>query len=240
MVWLHGGGFSGGGNNELRLRGTALASDSGVNGTRDGTIVVVINYRLDRIGWMAHPAFATTGATDPVEKSVGNYGFLDQVAALRWVQDNIAAFGGDPSRVTIAGESAGGSSVCLHLVHPPSWPLFSQAVLESSACFVETRSRADAATQALGVAEALNCGHLASSAAVRACLRAVPWGAVLNATAAAVDKRGTSATVGGAEFGQAPWSALQAGAFAKVPLLLGNVAEEGFAFVPPGPVPPAK
>ena len=102
MVWIHGGGFVNGSGDIYHSRWLAA---------RGHIVVVTINYRLGALGFLAHPSLGPPG-------SVGNYGLADQQAALRWVRDNIAAFGGDPKKVTIAGESAGGMSVCDHLIAP--------------------------------------------------------------------------------------------------------------------------
>ena len=120
LVWLHGGAFTMGGTASLLEDGAALA--------RKGVIVVTLNYRLGLLGWFAHPelsAEADHGAT-------ANFALMDQIAALRWVQANIGAFGGDPHRVTLAGESAGGWSVALLMVAPSARGLFTQAIIESS------------------------------------------------------------------------------------------------------------
>jgi Carboxylesterase family len=95
LVWIHGGGFLNGGSSAPTFDGSALA--------RHGLVVVSLNYRLERLGFFMHPAL-----TVAAEEAPGNYGFLDQLAALQWVQHNIARFGGDATQVTIAGESAGG------------------------------------------------------------------------------------------------------------------------------------
>ncbi|GFG52124.1 carboxylic ester hydrolase [Mycolicibacterium agri] len=118
MVWIHGGSFTGGSGKMYDARWLV---------TRGDIVVVTINYRLGTLGFLAHPALGPPGA-------VGNYGLLDQQAALRWVRDNIANFGGDPDRVTVAGESAGGMSVCDHLVAPGSKGLFRAAIIQSAPC----------------------------------------------------------------------------------------------------------
>lgn len=118
MVWIHGGGFSQGSGNSAILNGTALP--------RQGVVVVTINYRLAMFGFLAHPALAAP------DGPVGNYGLLDAVAALQWVQRNIAAFGGDPQRVTIFGESAGADAVNTLLAMPAARGLFQQAISQSS------------------------------------------------------------------------------------------------------------
>lgn len=118
MVWIHGGGFSQGSGNLPQLNGTAIP--------RQGVVVVTINYRLAMFGFLAHPALVADGET------IGNYGLLDSVAALQWVQRNIAAFGGDPARVTIFGESAGADMVNYLMVSPAAQGLFQQAISQSS------------------------------------------------------------------------------------------------------------
>ncbi|KAL1520400.1 hypothetical protein AB1Y20_021986 [Prymnesium parvum] len=122
FFWVHGGGFQHGGANESRLNGTWLAA-------RYGAVVVTTNYRLNIFGFLGSRALRSRDASG----GTGNYGVLDQRAALQWVQRNIASFGGDPGRVLLAGESAGGASVYNHLVRPRSWGLFSRAAAESGA-----------------------------------------------------------------------------------------------------------
>lgn len=105
MVWIHGGGFVGGDSSILWYDGTAFA--------QQGIVVVSFNYRLGRLGFFAHPALLAAN-----EGLVGNFGLMDQIAALRGVERNIAAFGGDPNAVTVVGESAGGASVLSLLTSP--------------------------------------------------------------------------------------------------------------------------
>jgi para-nitrobenzyl esterase len=120
LVWIHGGSLIGGASSEGMYDGTALA--------KQGLVVVSINYRLGVLGYMAHPELS---AESPDHVS-GNYGLLDQIAALRWVQNNIAAFGGDPKNVTIAGESAGGLSIMYLMASPPARGLFHKAIAQSA------------------------------------------------------------------------------------------------------------
>ena len=119
MVWIHGGALVGGSSSEPLY--------DGVNIAQQGVVVVSINYRLGLLGYLAHPALS---AESPLRLS-GNYGLLDQIEALRWVCDNIAAFGGDPKHVTIAGESAGGLSVIALLASPLARGLFARAIVQS-------------------------------------------------------------------------------------------------------------
>ena len=121
FVWIHGGALTTGSSSESVYDGAKIARQGGV-------VVVSINYRLGVLGWLAHPALS---AESPQGLS-GNYGLLDQIEALRWVQRNIASFGGDPANVTIAGESAGGLSVMYLMASPPARGLFAKAIAESA------------------------------------------------------------------------------------------------------------
>lgn len=121
MVWIHGGGFVNG-------SGTAALYD-GSNLARQGVVVVTINYRLGRFGFFAHPALTRENPDGPLV----NFGIMDQIAALKWVKANIAAFGGDPADVTIFGESAGGIAINNLMVSPAAQGLFVRAIVESGA-----------------------------------------------------------------------------------------------------------
>jgi len=154
MVWIHGGSFSNGSGGIYNARWLASRGD---------IIVVTVNYRLGAMGFLAHPALGPPGA-------VGNYGLADQQAALRWVRDNIAAFGGDPDKVTIAGESAGAISVCDHLVAPGSAGLFRAAIIQSGPCQAQV-ALPEAEKVSLDYAAHVGCGQPESAAS---CLRALP------------------------------------------------------------------
>lgn len=117
MIWIYGGGFVNG--------GSSPAVYSGANFARDGIVFVSFNYRLGRFGFFAFPALIKQGGL------VGNYAFMDQIAALKWVRRNISAFGGNPHEVTVFGESAGGMSVNLLLTSPRARGLFERAMIES-------------------------------------------------------------------------------------------------------------
>jgi para-nitrobenzyl esterase len=119
MVWIYGGGFVNGGSSPADYDGSAFA--------RDGIVLVSFNYRLGNFGFFAHPALAAEQRGGPL----GNYAFMDQIAALKWVRRNIARFGGDPSNVTLFGESAGGMSVHVLLTTPLAAGLFQRAIIES-------------------------------------------------------------------------------------------------------------
>jgi para-nitrobenzyl esterase len=136
MVWIHGGGLNRGSGATDLYDGAALA--------QKGVVVVSINYRLGPLGFFAHPELT---AESP-QKASGNYGFLDQIAALRWVRDNIAQFGGDPGCVTIFGESAGALSVCVLSASPLAKGLFHRVIAQSGSAF---RTFPDlAASEAMG------------------------------------------------------------------------------------------
>ncbi|MBY3296264.1 carboxylesterase family protein, partial [Rhizobium laguerreae] len=117
MVWIYGGALAQG--NTLQYPGDQLAARR--------VVFVSMNYRVGRLGYFAHPALMKESPDEPV----GNYGYMDQLAALKWVQQNIEAFGGDPKKVTIFGESAGGGSVMAHMISPLSRGLFRGAILQS-------------------------------------------------------------------------------------------------------------
>lgn len=157
MVWIHGGSHR---------TGAGWVYD-GQNFTRDGVVLVAINYRLGPLGYFAHPALTrAAGAKAPL----GAYGLMDQIAALKWVQRNIAAFGGDPNNVTVFGESAGGMSTLALLATPQAKGLFHKAIVQSGGGWFEPDSLA--AREKMGVTAAEKLG-LPGKATV-AQLRAVP------------------------------------------------------------------
>lgn len=154
LVWIHGGGFFNGSGDIYHARSLV---------DRGGIVVVTINYRLGALGFLAHPAMGRDGA-------IGNYGLADQQAALRWVRDNIAGFGGDPQKVTIAGESAGGMSVCDHLVAPGSAALFQGAIIQSAPCQAQY-DLPTAERTSIAYAAEIGC---AEPDVVAQCLRSLP------------------------------------------------------------------
>ena len=154
MVWIHGGGFVNGSGDIYHSRSLAA---------KGHIVVVTVNYRLGALGFLAHPSLGPPG-------DVGNYGLADQQAALRWVRDNIAAFGGDPRKVTIAGESAGGMSVCDHLVAPGSAGLFRAAIIQSAPCQAQA-DLANGQRHSVDYAASTGCRNPAT---IAVCLRALP------------------------------------------------------------------
>ena len=178
LYWIHGGGYTGGSGSTAIYDGARLAAE--------GAVVVTINYRLNVFGFLAHPALS---AESPHGAS-GNYGLLDMVAGLEWVRDNIAAFGGNPDRVTIFGESAGGGAVMSVMVMPQSKGLFHRAIAQSNWIHGWDRplqgGAADltpAEAQGTAIGAALGAGDLDPAAALAA-MRAASADAVLEAAGA--------------------------------------------------------
>jgi len=155
MVWIHGGSHR---------TGAGWVYD-GQNFARDGVVLVAINYRLGPLGYFAHPAL--TKAAGP-KAPLGSYGLMDQVAALKWVQRNIAAFGGDPNNVTVFGESAGGMSTLALLATPDAKGLFHKAIVQSGGGWFEPGSLKAQEEAGLAVAEKLGLPAKTTVAQLRA------------------------------------------------------------------------
>ncbi len=228
MVWIHGGGFIQGAGSRPGYDGLRLA--------QHGVVVVTINYRLGWFGFLAHPALT---AESPLRTS-GNYGLLDQIFALKWVQENIRAFGGDPSTVTILGESAGAVSVCTLLASPLAKGLFHRAIAESGTApaRLRTRDRDDGrlkGTESQGVEFVKRLG-VPDGADLLKALRALPADAILRASTLTVTLPGATMfetlCVDGYVLPEAPARALAAGRQANVPFMAGTCADEGSIFAP--------
>ena len=210
MVWIHGGGFTG---------GAGSIYDGRIIAARGRAVVVTINYRLNAFGFLALPALDQPGTGH----SSGDYGLMDQQAALRWVRASARAFGGDPRNVTIFGESAGGASVCANMASPPARGLFQRAIAESGCLFLsQTRQQAEA--NGARLAAALGCARPATAAA---CLRARPAAKILKAAAAFT----WGPVTGGRTLPLSPLAAFQRGRYLRVPLLQGTNHDEGRFFV---------
>jgi len=215
MVWIHGGGF---------LNGSSDIYNAQWLATRGNIVVVTVNYRLGALGFLAHPALADQGGPEP-----GNYGLADQQAALRWVRDNIAGFGGDPAKVTIAGESAGAISVCDHLVAPESDGLFRAAIMQSGPCQAQA---------ALAAAERISIDYAAEkgcreTASAQACLRGLPVDRLRDGPAyVRIGANILTGPVTGTErLPVAPATAATQSRTARVPMLIGTTADEFTLFV---------
>jgi para-nitrobenzyl esterase len=207
LFMIHGGGLTTGAGDQ---------HDGSLIVNTDHIVVVSINYRLGPFGFLDVPGLSGSPLTGS-----GNFGLLDQEAALRWVHRNIAAFGGDPARVTIDGESAGGWSVCALMTSPPARGLFRGAIMQSGSC--TTRTRADAQTAGLAFAKQAGCPDPATAAA---CLRALPEKTLLDASASL----SAQFTSGGPELPVPAAQAVASGHYNRVPLLIGDNHDEGRTF----------
>jgi len=216
LVWIHGGGFFAGFGGEERHNGARLA--------QKGAVVVTLNYRLGAFGFLAHPALARESS----RHAAGNYGLLDQIAALQWVQRNIARFGGDPSRVTIFGESAGGFSVGSLIASPLAKGLFQRAILESGTGIgAGISSRDDGRALALRFADSLHVYGVGPDAAAH--LRALNPDTLL-AASLHLGPPGAPAfypVVDGWVLPHAVDSTLATGAANVVPVIAGTNRDEG-------------
>ncbi|WP_018613019.1 carboxylesterase/lipase family protein [Segetibacter koreensis] len=208
MVYFYGGGFIAGDGSEPRYDGESLA--------RRGIVTVTVNYRLTVFGFFAHPELTK----ESTHHSSGNYGLLDQSAALRWVQQNISAFGGDPKRVTIAGESAGSFSVSAQMASPLSKNLIAGAIGESGSLLGTNPPVALSEAEQAGVKFGNSIG--ANSLAA---LRAMSAEQLLEATANPNTPR-FSVSVDGYFFPKPPVEIFTKGEQAHVPLLVGWNSEE--------------
>ena len=206
LVWIHGGG----------LTSDASRNYDPAKLAADGVVAVTINYRLGALGFLAHPALASRPGGP-----AGNYGLMDQQAALRWVQDNIAHFGGDPGNVTIAGESAGGLSVLAQMVSSGSRGLFQKAIIQSGSFALNQQPLATA--EAAGEAFAAQAGCPDQTAA---CLRSLPVSALVSPNFIEIP-----GVVDGKVLTEPIGTALAAGRFARVPVLNGTNHEEEALFV---------
>ena len=207
MVYFYGGGFIAGDGSEPRYDGEHMA--------QRGMVTVTVNYRLGIFGFLAHPELS---AETPYHGS-GNYGLLDQHAAIQWVHDNIAAFGGDPERITIAGESAGSFSVNAQMISPLSRDLIAGAIGSSGGVHVLRQRKLDDVEQ-MWVAFGKKIG--AESLAE---LRAIPAEKLLDLTEDMAPQDFPS-VIDGYFFPKAPIEALAAGEQAHVPLMVGWNSEE--------------
>lgn len=216
FFWIHGGAYTQGMGNAALYNGTTFA--------QNGVVTVVVNYRLGAMGFLAS------------ESMTGNYGHIDQRKALQWTQNNIAAFGGNPKRVTVGGQSAGAMSVGAHLVSPGSKGLFHQCVMESNPFGLPFHERPDAAENAKNVFEYLDC-----TADDVACMRTKSTDEILDAQANAIKMNFDNLFINFVPFAPLvdpageipvqPFVGVQNGEFDNLPLLSGTVRDEGLMFV---------
>lgn len=208
LVYFYGGGLFTGDGSEYRYDGANMA--------RQGIVSVTVNYRLNIFGFLSHPELTN----ESPHGASGNYGFLDQAAALHWLRENIAAFGGDPERITIAGESAGSVSVSAQMASPLSRDLIAGAIGSSGSLFGTLSARPLRETEERGVkfAELIGAQSLAE-------LRAMPADELLEATSR-VDEVHFTPSIDGYFFPKPPLDIFRAGEQSQVPLLAGWNSEE--------------
>jgi carboxylesterase type B len=214
MVWLHGGGFAfGDGDDYGALR---LATDA-------DAVIVTVNYRLGAFGYFGYPGLEGSGA----------FGLADQLAALRWVQRNARAFGGDPDNVTLFGHSAGGISACGHLASPLAQGLFHRAIIHSGPCSIPgmLAAREDVEAAGLGLATGLGCADLD-------CLRRLPVDTLLSFT---IHDTFSLPAYNTRVWPREPAQALRDGQYHRIPVLLGTTRDEHTLVTVlqhPRPIPP--
>ena len=218
LVWIHGGGFQGGSGYHPYYEGEEFA--------RHGVVVVTFNYRVGVLGFLAHPELSKESAAH----ASGNFGMLDQVAALRWVHRNIAQFGGDPAKITISGESAGAYSVSALTTSPMARGLFRAAIAESGAFMVPKHDaiRLLSSAEKIGVDFAKSVG-----AADIAELRAMSADQLMKAVEQMPDFFAFQPCIDGEFLTEPVYSTYAKHKQAKVPVLIGNNTDEGAFLIPP-------
>jgi para-nitrobenzyl esterase len=234
MVWIHGGGFVNGGSSPAVYDGSHFA--------RRGIVFVSMNYRLGRFGFFAHPALTAENPKGPL----GNYAFLDQIAALQWVKRNATAFGGDVGNVTIFGESAGGGSVNTLMISPLAKGLFHKAIVESGGGRArgvismrhirDTTPGGPPSAEALGAAFADKAGAKGEGPPLLTALRSLPAAAIVNGMNLMNQQPDTYSgpMVDGQIVPSEAEPAFRAGQQARIPYMIGaNSREFGFIPLPP-------
>ena len=224
MVWIHGGAFNFG--------SASLPEYDGGNLAKKGVVVVTLNYRLGPLGFLAHPLLS--GESEG--KTAGNYGLLDQITALKWVQRNIGAFGGDPGRVTLFGQSAGSRSVSLLMISPLSAGLFHRAIAQSGGPIIGSEylnpnfngNRANLEKMSRELASRLGCDKAGD---VLAAMRAKSAREIIQAadckTSLFADSLLFAPVFDGKVLPPNPWTAYAGGGQHDVPIIVGSTQNEG-------------
>ena len=214
MVWIHGGSNTAGSGEAAGFDQRTLV--------RRGLVLVTINYRLGALGFLVHPELAHESA----HQASGNYGLMDQIAALRWVRENIRQFGGDPDNVTVAGQSAGAFDISLLMTSPLAKGLFNRAIAESGAAAGFNESMPAAYAEAIGRKLAVQLK--APEAGAMALLRTVPAEDILTAArvASSGDRTGLETSVDGWVLPRPPAEVFAEGHSLPVPLISGSQAQE--------------
>lgn len=229
LFWIHGGGNAVGGSEQIssgrNIQDGAYLAEHGP------AIVVTINYRLGPFGFLAHPSLSQEGSGVS-----GNYGTMDHLAALEWVQNNIQAFGGNPSKVTVFGESGGGLDACTLLAAPSAEDLMSRVIIQSGHCDVRPLAEAEAVGKT-SVAQT-SC---ANAVDVPACLRGLDAATLVRAMrviTSPVNPRDNTfgPNADGQIVTESPYESIRGGRHHKVPILIGSNREEGVSFVGAAPI----
>jgi para-nitrobenzyl esterase len=221
MVWVHGGSFTGGSGSNAIYDGTHFAEK--------GVVLVTVNYRLGRLGFFAHPALTAESPAGPL----GNYGLMDNVAALRWVKANVAAFGGDPGNVTLFGESAGGILVNFLMATPQANGLFAKAISESGfgrSAGLPIRGEAARTGEKIGLSYASSVGIAGTGPEAAAALRALSAQQLSAPVSGLGDPGSPSPMVDGVVVPQPPPAVFAKGGEAKVPYIAGGNSFEASLF----------
>lgn len=214
LVWIHGGGYFDGASNDYDA--TKLV-------TQGKLVVVTLNYRLNLFGFMAHPALDAEG------HAFGNYGLLDMQAALKWVQRNIAAFGGDPNNVTFGGQSAGAGASAANILSPGAKGLFHRAIFQSGG-YTPFIPKTIAEEKGKKFAAAAGCAiKNGTNSDVAKCLRALPAATIesLAGTASEIAPFITNPMVDGTVIPQQEIDLIRSGQFNKMPIMMGTTRDEG-------------
>ena len=229
FFWIHGGGNSTGGS--LLISSGRNVQDGSYLAEHGPAIVVTINYRLGPFGFLAHPALSAEGSGVS-----GNYGTMDQIAALEWVRANIDAFGGNPNKVAVFGESGGGLDACTLLAAPSANGLIDRMTIESGNCDIRPLGEAETAGQK-SVAQT-SC---ASAADIPACLRGLAAASLVKAmkvTTSPVNPRDNTfgPNADGKVVAESSYDAIRAGRYQKMPIMIGTNSQEGVTFVASTPI----
>ncbi|MYB19274.1 MAG: carboxylesterase family protein [Holophagales bacterium] len=223
MVWFHGGSHEVGHGSSLIFDGAALS--------RKGVVLVSINYRLGSFGFLAHKALTA----ESEHGSSGNFGLLDKIAALEWVRDNAAAFGGDPERVTIFGQSAGSMSVCSLVASPLATGLFHRAIGQSAGCFTPLEGLEQAERRGVLLADGLGVAADAAADEIASAMRAASAEDVLAGAGSSGWSDGAKTVVDGWYLPDQPAAIYARGEHNPVPMLVGFMGDESRALFAPGP-----
>ncbi len=218
MVWIHGGGLTLGWSNQAQYEGSEMA--------KRGVVLVSVNYRLGPLGYLAHPALTQESGTS------GNYGFLDQLAALEWVQANIEAFGGDPGNVTIFGESAGGTSVHALVASPQAEGLFHKAIAQSPWLTETNIAHATKSTELVTSNESQGVAFIAKAAGKEGAtldeMRQIPASQLVQSSAQGYQ---VAMTTGNSFMPESSEARFRSGSYNRVPMIVGTNRNEGTMFM---------